>query len=300
MGTLPPRIVVVRRRSDYEQLLAAHATRGAAEFFLRTRGQPLDAIEERHERLEQARVRTLGAVQARWRRTEVLREELSRFLFEPEDVVACVGQDGLVANVAKYLSGQTVIGLNPDREEYEGVLAPHAPEDAGMLLRAAVDGSGELELRTMVECRLDDGSRIVALNEIFVGHRSHQSARYRIRAEGREERQSSSGVVVVTGTGATGWGRSIQLAHRSSLALPDATEPSLAFFVREAWPSVRTGASVVEGRVEPGSPLELVSELESGGVCFGDGIEADRLDFGYGRLARIAPASERLALLRAA
>jgi NAD kinase len=297
---LLPRVVVVRRRSEYELLVAAHATRGAAEFFLRTRGQSLDGIERRHERLEQARQAALAAIPPRWRRAEVLREELSRFLFEPDDVVVCVGQDGLVANVAKYLSGQVVIGLNPDPEEYEGLLVPHPPRAVERLVHAAVAGDGELERRTMVECRVDDGSRLVALNEVFVGHRSHQSARYRIRAAGLEERQSSSGVVVVTGTGATGWGRSIHLAHRSALALPAPTEPALAFFVREAWPSVRTGASLVEGRVESATPLELVSELEDGGVCFGDGIEDDRLEFGFGRVASVAPAAERLALLRAA
>ena len=300
MATLPPRVVVVRRRSEYEQLVAAHATRGAAEFFLRTRGQSLEEIERRHERLEAARQAALAAIPPMWRRAEVLREELARFLFEPEDVVVCVGQDGLVANVAKYLSGQVVVGVNPDPETYEGVLVPHPPRAVDGLLRTAAGGDGEVERRTMVECRIDDGGRLVALNEVFLGHRSHQSARYRIRAGGREERQSSSGVVVVTGTGATGWGRSIHLARRSELALPEPSEPALAFFVREAWPSLRTGASLVEGRLDGADPLELVSELDDGGVCFGDGIEDDRLEFSFGRVASVAPAAERLALLRVA
>ena len=107
---LPPRVVVVRRRSEYEQLVAAHATRSAVEFFLRTRGESIDAVEVRHELLEAAHYAALAAVPPRWRRAEVLRDELSRFLFEPEDVVVCVGQDGLVANVAKYLAGQPVVG----------------------------------------------------------------------------------------------------------------------------------------------------------------------------------------------
>jgi hypothetical protein len=32
----------------------------------------------------------------------------------------------------------------------------------------------------MVQAELDDGQRLLALNEIFVGHRTHQSARYRL------------------------------------------------------------------------------------------------------------------------
>lgn len=295
MSSLPPRAVVVRRPSEYEELLAAHATRGAAEFFLGTRGQKLDELERRHELLMTARQAALAAVPASWRRAEVLRDELPRFLFGPEDVVVCVGQDGLVANAARYVAGQVVVGINPDPLSVEGVLARHPPERVHELLAAAAAGEA-VEERTMVECAVDDGRRLLALNEIFVGHRSHQSARYRLQAEGREERQSSSGVVVVTGTGSTGWGRSIRLAHRSSLELPAPCERSLAFFVREAWPSVATAATLVEGRVDA---LELVSEMNEGGVAFGDGIEADRLELGWGRRALVRVAPERLRLLAA-
>jgi NAD kinase len=295
VSSLPPRVVVVRRRSAYEELIGAHGTRGAAEFFLGTRGQSLEPVERAHERLAAARAECLAAIPPRWRRAELLRDDLSRFLFEPEDVVVCVGRDGLVANVAKYLDGQTVVGVAGDPESNVGVLTRNAAGDADALVPAAARGEVPVDELTMVECRLDDGSRLVALNEIFLGHRSHQSARYRLRVEGREERQSSSGVVVLTGTGASGWGRSLRLAHRSTLELPEPTEPALAFFVREAWPSSWTGAELVEGRVASG--LELVSELDEGGVCFGDGIEDDRLDLGWGRTATVSIARERLRLV---
>ena len=42
-----------------------------------------------------------------------MRGDLDRFLFEPDDLVVIVGQDGLVANVSKYLDGQPVVGINP-------------------------------------------------------------------------------------------------------------------------------------------------------------------------------------------
>ena len=59
-----------------------------------------------------------------------------------------------------------------------------------------------IERRTMAEARREDGQRMLALNEIFVGHASHQSARYRLSmADGQQERQSSSGLIVAVPTG---------------------------------------------------------------------------------------------------
>jgi len=299
MSTVSPRAVVVTRRSDYEELLAAHATRGQAAFFLASRGQRVEELEERHARSERAMDTLMRAIPQDWRRARVMRSDLDRFVFEPDDIVVALGQDGLVANIAKYLQGQPVIGLNPEPERFEGVLVKHPPEQAEALLQATAMQRAELERRTLARATLDDGQRLIALNEIFIGHRSHQSARYRLRAGGLVERQSSSGLIVATGTGATGWARSIHRACKSELALPQPVEDALAFFVREAFPSVSTRSGIVEGRLEPDDTLEVVSEMNDGGVVFGDGIEGDRIDFSWGRIARIDCACERLNLVLA-
>jgi NAD kinase len=124
-------------------------------------------------------------------------------------VVVPVGQDGLVANVAKYLDRQPVLGVNPAPDLYDGVLVRVAAGRLAALLPASVAGAAAIERRTMVQASLDSGETLVALNEIFVGHRSHQSARYRIETDGEAEDHSSSGLIVASGTGATGWARSI-------------------------------------------------------------------------------------------
>ena len=104
----------------------------------------------------------------------------------------------------------------------------------------------------MVRARLGDGQTLLALNEIFVGHRTHQSARYRIAFGGRAERHSSSGLIVATGTGATGWAKSIAHDRRAAPALPEPLVRELAFLVREAWASVTTGDTLTDGRVARG------------------------------------------------
>ena len=296
-----PRVVVVTRQTEYAALLARHGTREQARFFLATHGQTLESLETVDAGSRKAIVAVSAAIPVEWRRARVDRGDLDRFLFEPGDLVVAVGQDGLVANVAKYLTGQLVIGCNPDPERNEGVLVRHAPAAAAKLIpvaaTAAAVGDLGVEERTMVRATLDDGSGLLALNEIFAGHQSHQSARYRLAAEGREERQSSSGIVVTTGTGATGWGRSIALERHSPLVMPRPGERALAYFVREAWPSVASGATLTEGRIGDDAALAISSEMNEGGVVFGDGIESDRLEFGWGRRLEVRVAAERLRLV---
>ncbi len=291
-----PRVVLITRKSEYELLLERHGTRAQASFFLATRGRTLESVWQVHERQLGALNEVSALVPGAWRRARVDRHSLNRFLFEPDDIVVAVGQDGLIANLAKYLDGQVVIGVNPDPRSYDGVLVRHAPEVAGGLLLAAERGAVSTEERTMVVAETDDGQRLWALNEIFVGHRTHQSARYRIRHGEHSERQSSSGAIVATGTGATGWARSIALSRKSKLRLPAPTDGALCFFVREAFPSVTTGTNVVEGRIETGTELCVLSEMNEGGVIFGDGIEDDRIELGFGVEVRLAVAERRLRL----
>jgi hypothetical protein len=299
VATNAPRAVLVARETDYELLIARHATRDQVRFFLRTRAQSLDAIEAAHARFHEVLKQVRAAVPADWRSTVVRRGDLDRFLFAPEDVIVAIGQDGLVANVAKYLDGQPVIGVNPDPGRYDGILVPLAPNRVARLLRPAANGDVALQRRTMVEAELDDGQKLRGLNEVFVGHRSHQSARYEIEVEGKREAQSSSGVVVSSGTGATGWARSLMESMHTPVPL-DPDEQALAFFVREPFPSIATGTSIRVGKIEDSHSICITSRMNEGGVIFADGIEQDHLNFDWGRMMKVSVSSRRLNLVLSA
>ena len=288
-----PRAVLVERPTEYSELLARHGTREQARFFLHARDRTLEEVEGRHRALAAARATVLAAIPADWRRAAVLRPELDRFLFEPDDVVVVLGQDGLVANVAKYLAGQPVIGLNLE----PGVLVPHLPDAAADLMADVAAGRAALQHRTMAAARLDDGQELLALTEVYVGHASHQSARYTVALGERAERQSSSGLIVTTGTGATGWAASIHRERHSGLALPAPEDDRLAFFVREPWPSAWTGTSLDEGELGAGAVLSVHSEMNEGGVVFGDGIEGDHLELDWGRRVEVGVAAAKLRLV---
>lgn len=293
--SLEPRVVVVTRPSALQELLVTHGTARQAAWVLERRGQHLRPLEIAHDRREAALHTVHASLPPTWRRTRLDRAELDRFLFEPEDVVVVVGPDGLVANVAKYLEDQPVLGVNPDPSAIDGILVRHPAAAVRDLLRDVVAGRAPTERRTRVEAVTDDGQRLRALNEVFVGHRSHQSARYVLTAFGKTERQSSSGLLVATGTGGTGWAASISRGAADPVPLPSPTDGAVALLVREPWPSRTTGTDLRGGRVE--DQVSIQSEMEDGGVLFGDGIEADAIALPYGRTVTLGPAPVGLRLV---
>ncbi|WP_034264177.1 NAD(+)/NADH kinase [Actinospica robiniae] len=345
--SLVPRVVVVHRRTEREQIVRERGTWGQAKFQAKAASLSLSAVEERHSATDRALQTVSSAVPGTWRRGAVEREDLDRFLFEPEDIVVVVGQDGLAANVAKYLSGQPVIGIDPSPGTGLGVLTRHRPDHCAALIAEAAEGRAEIEERTMVAAAVSstapqaaaaqtaaysggggpgygtsasadggssaallsppsppappvqDGSLLTlhALNEVYLGSPTHQSARYVLTLpDGRSEQQSSSGLLAGTGTGATGWLRSAARERHSALTLPAPTERRLGWFVREAWPSPATGADLTEGLIEPAQALRVLVQSEDL-VVFGDGIEADRLTLSWGQTVTITPAAQTLRLV---
>ncbi|GHE01578.1 NAD(+)/NADH kinase [Streptomyces alanosinicus] len=295
--SLAPRAVLVHRTTEYAELVARHGTHGQAAFFLASRGRDIEEVAERHRRARRALAEVTAAVPLSWRQAQVERGDLDRFLFAPEDVVVVIGQDGLVANTAKYLTGQPVIGIDTDPGRNPGVLVRHRPDDAATLLPAAA-GTAADEL-TMVEAVADDSQRLLALNEIYLGTPGHQTARYRLGLEddgGVVEAQASSGVLVGTGTGATGWLRSVWQERGSRIALPSPTEERLVWFVREAWPSPATGTSLVAGELGASAALALTVESDRL-IAFGDGIETDALQLTWGQTVRLGVCGQRLRLV---
>jgi len=266
------KVVLVTRRTRLEELVVRHHSLAQAKFYIEHLGADFADYQREHEAYEAARHVTLDALVGHGRYQAIDRAFLPNFLFGPEDIVVTLGQDGLVANSFKYLDGHPVIGLNPEPARFDGVLLPFAP--------------GDLPLR--------------AVNDFFIGPRSHSSARYEIALGGRHEIQSSSGVIVSTGFGSTAWFRSvvtgslgIAAALAGGRAAPVAYEPQpwdadrLQFAVREPFPSKTTQASLVYGQITARTPLQLRSLMAENGVIFSDGMEADHLTFTTGMEATI-------------
>jgi hypothetical protein len=293
------RVVVVHRLTEREDIVRAAGTWGQAKFGAKRRGATgsLDQVQQRHDQTEQALQTVSAAIPSTWRRGAVERADLDRFLFEPDDVIVIVGPDGLVANTAKYLTGQPVIGINPDPTSVTGVLVKHQAQACAALLAKLSDRRATAELRTMVRAATDDGLELNALNEVYLGHPGHQSARYQlITPDGQTEAQSSSGLLVGTGTGASGWLLSTARERTTNLPPPAPTAPDLNWYVREAWPSPATGATLTAGTLPAGTELQIRIGAD-GLVAFGDGIESDHLTLTWGQTVTFRAADRKLNLV---
>lgn len=288
------RVVLLTRPTAKQNFVARYGTEGQTKFVLMQslRGQSDFAVAEVEDNAQSRAVsRIRKELPPDLKLVEIDRNMVAQFLFEPHDLVVAVGQDGLVANVAKYLDGQPLAGVNPDPSTIDGALLAFNVDTFVAALPQMLQDERPFREATLAEAQTSDQQVLRGFNEIFVGVPTHQSARYRIRHGQQEEVQSSSGLIVATGSGSTGWLRSL----RGADSVFDPASDELHFVVREAWPGRGFGTTLTEGRVTREASLVIESRME--GVIFADGIEADAIRFDAGVTVTIAPGSRRARLV---
>ena len=303
------KLILVTQPTRLEELIYRYNTDGQVKFYLEHHGADYGDYRQEHERYRAAVAAAKQAMEQLGRVQVLERKYVSRFLFGPEDLVVCVGRDGLIANVMKYLRGQALIGVNPEPERWDGVLLPFSPRDLPLLLPEAIKGTRPSRAITLAKASLSDGQLLYGVNDIFIGQRTHTSARYTLHSGSVSENQSSSGVIVSTGLGSTGWLRSV-LAGAAGVNrfygkgeyLPETAAfpwdaDYLFFAVREPYPSRATKADLVFGRVTREKTLQIVSQMPENGVIFSDGMEADSLEFTAGLTVTVGLASHQGKLL---
>lgn len=275
------RIVIVSKPSRLEELVLQHLTEGAARFIVESRGQSMVSYTAEDAAYKAALAEVRRQLPNDVPVATVSREDLPNFLFRDNDLIVVCGPDGLFANLAKYVADQPILTVNPDPKTVSGALMLFPPSAVGAQIALVRDGKHRVESLPFVKASIDDDRVVWGINDIFVGRKDHISARYEIEWDSSTEHQSSSGVIVSTGIGCTGWMKSVATmvsaltpggAFSKLEMLPDATSEELVFVVREPYPSPNTGATIVTGRITPEDPLVLHSEMPDGGYIFSDGV----------------------------
>ena len=88
---------------------------------------------------------------------------------------------------------------------------PFKPADMFWLLPLVCQAKEEVPSKriTFAHAVTQNGQELYAANDLFVGAATHISARYDIAYKERAESQSSSGVIISTGLGQSGWYKSV-------------------------------------------------------------------------------------------
>jgi NAD kinase len=301
------KIVIVTRRTRLQELVERFNTHSQAKFYIEHSGGDFADYEREDDAYRTALDLVRRSLDFELPHQLVDRVLIPTYQFMKDDVVVTLGQDGLVANTAKYAGAQPIVAVNPEPSRFDGILLPFLPDQARTAVGQVLDAKAAFREVTLADATLNDGQRLLAFNDLFLGARSHVSALYRIERGKRSETQSSSGVLVSTGAGSTGWISSVfNMASGvtsfcggrpvAGIRMPW-EDRRLLYVVREPFISRHSQAGIVAGMLETGEELVLESLMPSGGAIFSDGMEADFLQFNSGAIVRVRAAEQRAHLV---
>jgi NAD kinase len=298
--------IIVKNKTRFESLIERFNTKAQAKFYIESLGGDFKDYEIEYSNFQ----RSLDTLQSRLSRIIkykiIDREYLPSYIFSANNVIIVIGQDGLVANTAKYSNNVPIIAVNPDKNRFDGVLLPFDTSNFIQGVLSVIENTSNSRTLRFAEAKLNDNQRLLAFNDLFVGASTHISARYKISYKNEIEEQSSSGLIISTSAGSTGWLSSIfNMAYGVTSMFeknlkpkrPKIKDNQLLFAVREPFESIRTQIGITAGIVQGSNKLIIESLMPSNGVIFSDGIEKDFLNFNSGSIAEIGIAEEKANLI---
>jgi NAD kinase len=299
--------IIVKNKTRLETLIERFNTKAQAKFYIEHSGGNFLEYEKEHEIFHNSLSLIQRNLSAVLKNKIVERSFLPSFLFNDRQIVVTVGQDGLVANTAKYVKEIPIVAINPDPERFDGILLPFTVKSFVPAIENVIHNTYHSRLSSFAEARLNDNQRLLAFNDLFIGVASHVSARYKITYKQKTEEHSSSGIIVSTQAGSTGWLSSVfnmsygihQFVEKDSSGKKNVPvkENQLLFAVREPFASKKTQTGITAGILSGQSKLIIESFMPSNGLIFSDGIEADFLKFNSGAIATIGIAKEKANLV---
>lgn len=299
--------IIIKNKTRLETLIERFNTRAQAKFYIERSGGDFSDYEKEHEIFHNSLSIVQRNLSTLLKNKIVERSFLPSFIFNEKQVIVTVGQDGLVANTAKYVQQIPIIAVNPDQERFDGVLLPFNTGNFLEAVNKVVNNNFTSKQTSFAEAKLNDGQRLLAFNDLFIGATSHVSARYQITFNNKTEDHSSSGIIVSTQAGSTGWLSSIfnmsfgihkfVEKDNSKKKYAKLKDNQLMFAVREPFASKRTQVETTTGIITGQSKLIIQSFMPNNGLIFSDGIETDFLKFNSGAIATIGIAKEKANLV---
>jgi len=297
--------IIVKSKTRLELLVERFNTKAQAEFYIERSGGNFKEYELEDEVFRNS-LESLQTQLSKVVKNKIVdKRYLPTYIFSEKNLIIVIGQDGLVANTAKYSKNLPIIAVNPDVNSYDGVLLPFNVDDFIPAVEMVLLNRHKFKTMRFAEAKLNDGQRLLAFNDLFIGASSHVSARYKIRFNDKMEQHSSSGIIVSTQAGSTGWLSSVfNMAYGVTNVFDKKRPPKqprlkandLIFIVREPFKSIRSQINLAAGLIRKNT-LEIESLMPNNGIIFSDGIEKDFLSFNSGAIVTIGLAKETAQLV---
>jgi len=293
--------IIVKNKTRLESLIERFNTKAQAKFYIERLGGNFEDYVLEHDTFQSSLTSLQTQLSKVIKHKTVERTHVHSFIFSEKNLIVVIGQDGLVANTAKYSKGIPTVAVNPDKQRYDGVLLPFDTDNFIGGVENVITNQFQSKTMRFAEAKLNDGQRLLAFNDLFIGASTHISARYKISFNNNTEEHSSSGLIVSTPAGSTGWLSSIfnmsygvagMFEKNLKPKKPKLKDSELLFAVREPFQSIRTQIGISAGLIKNQQALTIESLMPTSGVIFSDGIETDFLKFNSGSIATIGIAKE--------
>jgi len=212
------------------------------------------------------------------------------------EVIIALGGDDFFKLVTHHNKGSLpILGVNSDPLSSVGALLPVTISELPEALKRLESGDYRIEPWTRISLRINGVECGSAINDIVLGKRDFRlTSRHELEYRGQKVTQRSSGMLISTGVGSTGWYASAGLY----LGDHDRSFPKTAryarFELRE--PSVTVtevdGVRVtrlpqlVEGTLSEGASLRITSLNDDEGIASRDSL--DSVPFPRGSVAEIS------------
>ena len=192
----------------------------------------------------------------------VKREKLQRKDLRKTDLVITVGGDGTFLRTAHQISDTPVLAVSSGARYNEAFFSRASKENFPGKIKRILGGEFRMKKLTRLEASIN-GKRlpIMAINEVFAGNRTpYHTSRYELNVRGKKEFQKSSGVLIATKAGSSGWAKS---AAKKKLAIP---RGGFGYAVREPYFGRLTNPTLLHGCLSSGEKIRIKSRDYQGMV----------------------------------
>jgi len=211
--------------------------------------------------------RCLAANKIKYRATR--RVNFTKAMVKNRDLVITVGGDGTFLKAAHYIGDTPIFSVSSDVRYNEAFYARATQKDFNKKFEKLLKGKFKITKIPRLQAKLN-GKIIpfLAVNEVFVGSKHpYHTSRYWITINGKKEFQKSSGVIIATRSGSTGWAKS---ASRKSLNIP---KNGFGYVIREPYIGRLTKSKLLGGALSKNDVVKIISSLH-GGIVVIDSSES--------------------------